>query len=65
MSGLTKKVYDNMRWRLSDVYIDFQSGLEVNSRPEFQRMIDDCESELLDIIITKMLEGLGEILSKP
>lgn len=59
VSGLTKKVCDNMRWRLSDVYIDFQSGLEVNSRPEFQRMINDCESGLLDIIITKNIGRFG------
>ncbi len=59
VSGLTKKVSENMRWRLSDVYIDFQSGLEVNSRPEFQRMIDDCESGLLDIIITKNIARFG------
>ncbi len=59
VSGLTKKVYDNMRWRLSDVYIDFQSGLEINLRPEFQRMINDCESGLLDIIITKNIGRFG------
>lgn len=48
-----------MRWSLSDGYIDFQSGLEVNSRREFQRMIDDCESGLLDIIITKNIGRFG------
>lgn len=59
VSELTKRVCSNMRWRLCDVYIDFQSGSQVSTRSEFQRMINDCESGLLDTIITKSIGRFG------
>ena len=42
-------------WELVDIYADYGiSGTKVN-RPEFNRMIDDCKTGKIDMIITKSI----------
>ena len=42
-------------WLFVDVYADYGiSGTKVN-RPEFNRMIDDCKTGKIDMIITKSI----------
>ena len=43
-------------WELVDIYSDEGiSGTRVEKRPEFQRMIRDCEAGKIDYIITKSI----------
>lgn len=59
VSWLTQKVSENFRWRLIDIYLDFRSGTESDNREEFQRMIKDCKSKKLDIVLTKSISRFG------
>ena len=46
-------------WNLTDIYLDFSSGLSIEARPEFQRMLDDARNNKLDIILTKSVSRFG------
>ena len=59
ISGLTRKVFLNEEWRLYDIYFDVKSGATATSRPEFQRLLSDCEDGLIDIVIIKSVSRLG------
>ena len=58
---LQRAVYQSMiekneNWELVDIYADNGiSGTLAKRRPEFQRMIADCEAGKIDLIITKSL----------
>ena len=47
-----------MQWILVDIYSDVQSGKN-NSRAEFQRMIQNCMDNKIDLIITKSVSRFG------
>ena len=59
ISYLTRFVSCHINWRLIDIYIDIQSGRNTSSRPEFQRMMDDCAGKKIDQIITKSVSRFG------
>ena len=59
VSGLTNLTAVNPRWLLVDVYIDIASGKTGMSRKEFSRMLKDCESGNLEIILTKSISRFG------
>lgn len=59
ISYLTQFVYRNLSWRLSDIYIDIQSGRNTSARPEFDRMMNDCTQAKIDQIITKSVSRFG------
>ena len=46
-------------WQLSDMYIDIKSGEAVNARAELIRLLNECRSGLLDIVITKSISRLS------
>ena len=51
-------VQQNLQWTLVDIYSDVQSGKN-NGRAEFQRMIQDCMDNKIDLIITKSVSRFG------
>lgn len=54
-----KRIVEEKKWILVDVYIDDgYTGTNFN-RPAFQRMIDDIEKEKVNLVITKDLSRLG------
>lgn len=59
ISGLTRLVYDNDKWKLKDIYFDIKSGSNETSRDGFQRLIDDCQSGEIDIVVTKSVSRFG------
>jgi site-specific DNA recombinase len=59
ISYLTKLTATKVNWRLIDIYIDIKSGSDATSRNEFQRMIDDCETGKIDMIVTKSISRFG------
>lgn len=40
------------KWKLVDCYINIASIKKKSSRVHFERMLDDCKSKNLDIVIT-------------
>ena len=59
ISSLTRMVASVSRWLLVDVYIDIASSKTGSSRKEFNRMLEDCKSRNLEIIITKNISRFG------
>lgn len=57
-SHLTRTALKAGGWILVDIYLDFHSGLD-DTRPELQRLIDDCRSGLVDTILTKSVSRFG------
>ena len=59
VSALTRLTAVNPKWLLVDVYLDVASGKAGSSRKEFSRMLKDCQSHNLEIIITKSISRFG------
>lgn len=59
VSALTRLTAANPKWLLVDVYIDIASSKTGSSRKEFTRMLKDCQSHDLEIILTKSISRFG------
>ncbi|MCU0105191.1 recombinase family protein [Acholeplasma vituli] len=59
VSALTRVTAATPQWLLVDVYMDIASGKTGSSRKEFSRMLEDCNSHNLDIILTKSISRFG------
>lgn len=59
VSALTRLVAATPSWLLVDIYMDIASSKTGASRKEFARMLDDCKSKKLEIIITKSISRFG------
>ena len=59
VSALTRLTAATPQWLLVDVYMDIASSKTGSSRKEFSRMIEDCNSHNLDIILTKSISRFG------
>jgi len=55
VSALTRLTSATPQWLLADVYLKIASGKTDSSRKEFSRMLDDCQSHKLDVILTKSI----------
>ncbi len=56
ISFYSELIQKNPKWEYAGVYADsFISGTETGNRLEFQRMIEDCEKGLIDIILCKSI----------
>lgn len=53
VSHLTRLTASMPQWILSDVYMDIATSKTASSKKEFNRMLKDCQSGKLDIVITK------------
>lgn len=59
VSALTRLTATTSQWLLVDVYMDIASSKTGSYRKEFTRMLDDCQSNNLDIILTKSISRFG------
>ncbi len=59
VSALTRLTAATPQWLLVDVYMDIASGKAGSSRREFARLLDDCQSHKLEIILTKSISRFG------
>ena len=59
VSYLTQLVAARPDWRLSDTYIDIESGNHAYNRKQFNRMVQDCQQGKLDIIVTRTVSRFG------
>lgn len=54
-----KYIQNNNDWVLVDIYAERMSGLRLEDRTEFQRMLEDCEKRKIDLILTKSISRFG------
>lgn len=55
-SEYLKKIHENEKWEFVGLYADEGiSGTSIRKRPQFQKMIKDAKSGLIDLILTKSL----------
>jgi len=59
VSALTRMTAVNPKWLLVDVYIDIASSKTGSSRKEFNRMLNDCKSSNIEIILSKNISRFG------
>ncbi len=59
VSHLTRVTATVPQWLLSDVYMDIATSKTGSSRKEFNRMLEDCKSHKLEIVITKDVSRFG------
>lgn len=59
VSHLTRLTASMPQWILTDVYMDIATSKTASSRKEFNRMLKDCQSGKLDIVITKNISRFG------
>lgn len=59
VSHLTRLTAASSQWLLADVYMDIATSKTGSSRREFNRMLEDCQSNKLDIILTKNISRFG------
>ncbi len=59
VSHLTRLTATILQWLLSDVYMDIATSKTSSSRKEFNRMLADCKSHKLEIVITKDVSRFG------
>lgn len=59
ISALVRLTAANPKWLLVDVYTDIASSKTGSSRKEFVRMLQDCKSRDLQIILTKSISRFG------
>jgi DNA invertase Pin-like site-specific DNA recombinase len=59
VSALTRLTASAPQWLLVAVYMDIASSKTGSFREEFARMLDDCKSKKLEIIITKSISRFG------
>ena len=59
VSALTRLTSANPKWLLVDVYIDIASSKTGSSRKEFTRLLQDCKSHVIEIVLTKSFSRFG------
>jgi len=59
VSHLTRLIATVPQWLLSDVYMDIATSKTGSSRKEFNRMLEDCKSHKLEIVMTKDVSRFG------
>ena len=59
VSHLTRLTATVPQWLLSDVYMDIATSKTGSSRKEFNRMLEDCKSHKLEIVMTKDVSRFG------
>lgn len=56
VSRYSELIQSNPQWEFAGIYADEGiSGTKAGSRPEFMRMVADCESGKIDIVLTKSI----------
>lgn len=51
ISGLTQMVASDPQWHIKDIYIDVASGSTVTDRMQFSRLLEDCKSGKINLIV--------------
>lgn len=63
-AAYTRQIAESPEMELVEIYGDYgKSGRFVQTRPEFQRMIRDCEAGKIDVILTKSISRFARNLA--
>ena len=64
MKTYTKQIEGNPDWTLAGIYADEGiTGTSVDKRPEFLRMVKDCEDGKIDLVLTKSISRFASSFS--
>lgn len=55
----TNYIQGNSYWHFVAIYYDTASGLRINKRPGYQRLLQDCRRRKIDLILVKSLSRFG------
>jgi DNA invertase Pin-like site-specific DNA recombinase len=55
----TKIISENEEWELAGIYTEQETGTSIERRGEFRRMLKDCKSSKINLILTKSLSRFG------
>ena len=58
-SELTRLVARRTDWKLTDIYLDFESASGAKMRDGFYRMLEDAKNKRIDVLITKSVQRFG------
>ena len=50
---MTRYVYSRENWILKDIYLEVGSAKTGSSRREFTRLLDDCKSQQIEVVVVK------------
>ena len=59
VSAMTRYVYFRENWILRDIYLEVGSAKTGSSRREFARLINDCISQQIEVVVVKSLSRFG------
>lgn len=54
----SREIVEEKGWVMTAQYIESQSGTTVRGRSEYQRLLEDMETELFDIVVIKSIDRL-------
>ena len=53
VSAMTRYIYSRENWILKDIYLEVGSAKTGSSRREFTRLLDDCKSQQIEVVVVK------------
>ncbi|MCL5126112.1 MAG: recombinase family protein [Deltaproteobacteria bacterium] len=53
VSHFSTLIQENPDWEFAGIYAEQESGTNIESREEMNRMLKDCEQGKIDLILTK------------
>ena len=56
---MTRYIYSRENWILKDIYLEVGSAKTGSSRREFTRLLDDCNSQQIEVVVVKSLSRFG------
>ena len=59
VSAMTRYIYSRENWILKDIYLEVGSAKTGSSRREFTRLLDDCNSQQIEVVVVKSLSRFG------
>ena len=59
VSGLTNYIYSHSNWRQADSYVEVVSSRTGSSRPEMNRLIQDCKDGKIKLVVIKSISRFG------
>ena len=59
VSAMTRCVYLMQNWILKDIYLEVASAKTDSYRREFNRLLDDCKKQEIEVVVVKSLSRFG------
>jgi DNA invertase Pin-like site-specific DNA recombinase len=59
IESYTKYIKSNLNWKLAGIFVDKMSARTIRKRKQFQRMMNLCRANKIDLILTKSIKRFG------